>query len=45
MSNLKVDVEYIGKIRLSLSEVLVAGGEGEGCKKTVRIRVKTQKGE
>ncbi len=32
MSNLKSDIEWRVKIRLSLSEVLVAGGEGEGCK-------------
>jgi hypothetical protein len=32
------------KLRLYFGEVIVAG-EGEGCKKTVRIWVKAQKGE
>jgi len=29
---------------LSLGEVLMVGGEGEGCKKTVSIRMKAQRG-
>jgi hypothetical protein len=45
LSNLKSDVEQRGKIRLSWSEVLVVGDEDDGCKKTVRIRVKAQKGK
>jgi hypothetical protein len=42
---LKSDVDYREKMRFYLGEVLVAGGEGEGCKKIVRIQVKAQKGE
>jgi hypothetical protein len=33
LSNLKSDVDYRGKIRLSFGEMLVVGGEGEGYKK------------
>jgi len=32
LSNLKSDVDYREKMRFYLGEVLVAGGEGEGCK-------------
>ena len=32
LSNLKSDIDYREKMRFYLGEVLVAGGEGEGCK-------------